>query len=87
MSSRSGLDALPGSGALREAGKLFQLTVDIVKAVFQRPFQMREFIQQAWFVASVTILPTAPGRPKCSTPTCTRFTIRMARSIAGYWLT
>src|SRR5882757_10150715 len=26
---------------------------------FKRPFQVREFIQQAWFVASVTILPTA----------------------------
>jgi phospholipid/cholesterol/gamma-HCH transport system permease protein len=26
---------------------------------FRRPFQFREFIQQAWFVASVTILPTA----------------------------
>jgi phospholipid/cholesterol/gamma-HCH transport system permease protein len=25
---------------------------------FKRPFQMREFIQQAWFIASVTILPT-----------------------------
>src|SRR3712207_9398517 len=25
----------------------------------KRPFQLREFIQQTWFVASVTILPTA----------------------------
>jgi len=25
---------------------------------FKRPFQWREFIQQAWFIASVTILPT-----------------------------
>ena len=28
-------------------------------ALFRRPFQLREFIQQAWFLASVTILPTA----------------------------
>jgi phospholipid/cholesterol/gamma-HCH transport system permease protein len=25
---------------------------------FKRPFQVREFIQQSWFIASVTILPT-----------------------------
>jgi len=59
VSTRSGLDSVPGSAALREAGNLFQLTIKIVRAVFQRPFQVREFIQQAWFVASVTILPTA----------------------------
>ena len=27
--------------------------------MFRRPFQLREFIQQAWFIASVTIIPTA----------------------------
>jgi len=27
--------------------------------LFRRPFQLREFIQQSWFIASVTILPTA----------------------------
>jgi phospholipid/cholesterol/gamma-HCH transport system permease protein len=27
--------------------------------IFRRPFQTREFIQQSWFIASVTILPTA----------------------------
>ena len=26
---------------------------------FKRPFQLREFIEQAWFIASVTLLPTA----------------------------
>jgi len=59
VSSPSALDSIPGSGAFREAGKLFQLTIDIVRAAFQRPFQLREFLQQAWFIASVTILPTA----------------------------
>lgn len=33
--------------------------VDVAKAAPRRPFQLREFIQQAWFVASVTIVPTA----------------------------
>jgi len=31
----------------------------VVRGLFRRPFQLREFIQQAWFIASVTILPTA----------------------------
>ncbi|WP_372493799.1 MlaE family ABC transporter permease [Prauserella aidingensis] len=44
---------------LRETGKLFALGLDISRGLFQRPFQLREFIQQAWFIASVTILPTA----------------------------
>jgi len=49
----------PGAGALRETGKLFALGLDTVRMVFRRPFQLREFIQQCWFIASVTILPTA----------------------------
>src|SRR5689334_23863003 len=44
---------------LRETGNLFALGLDIVRGLFQRPFQLREFIQQSWFIASVTILPTA----------------------------
>lgn len=50
---------IPGYGMLRETGNLFALGLDIIRGIFQRPFQFREFIQQAWFVASVTILPTA----------------------------
>ncbi|GAA2330288.1 ABC transporter permease [Saccharopolyspora halophila] len=49
----------PGAGGLRETGRLFALGMDIVRAFPSRPFQIREFIQQCWFVASVTILPTA----------------------------
>ncbi|MGO4602868.1 MlaE family ABC transporter permease [Terrabacter sp. 2YAF2] len=30
-----------------------------MRALPKRPFQVKEFIQQAWFIASVTILPTA----------------------------
>ena len=36
-----------------------QLFVDVARQSFVRPFQWREFIQQAWFIASVTIIPTA----------------------------
>jgi len=41
------------------AGKLFAFALDVLRGLFRRPFQLREFIQQAWFIASVTIVPTA----------------------------
>src|SRR3954462_6012392 len=41
------------------AGKLFAFGLDVLRGLFRRPFQFREFIQQAWFIASVTIIPTA----------------------------
>src|SRR5688500_8309900 len=52
MSSR----ALAPSGV---AGNLFAFARDVFRGLFRRPFQTREFIQQAWFIASVTIIPTA----------------------------
>lgn len=48
-----------GEGALAQTGHIVQLFVDVARQLFARPFQLREFIQQAWFIASVTILPTA----------------------------
>jgi phospholipid/cholesterol/gamma-HCH transport system permease protein len=44
---------------LREVGKFFQLGATTVRAIFKRPFQVRELIEQFWFIASVTILPAA----------------------------
>lgn len=44
---------------LRASGRLFAFGLDVGASVFRRPFQLREFIQQAWFIASVTIIPTA----------------------------
>lgn len=41
------------------AGKLFAFALDVGRGLFRRPFQAREFLQQAWFIASVTIVPTA----------------------------
>ncbi|SNT43385.1 MlaE family ABC transporter permease [Rhodococcoides kyotonense] len=49
----------PASAALTQAGNIVELLVDVVRNTFRRPFQLREFIEQAWFIASVTILPTA----------------------------
>lgn len=51
--------AAPLTGALRQSGSLFALALDVFRALPKRPFQLKEFIQQAWFIASVTILPTA----------------------------
>ncbi|MDJ1137560.1 MlaE family ABC transporter permease [Streptomyces iconiensis] len=48
-----------GLGFLREPGKLFALALAVLRAIFRRPFQVREFIEQFWFIASVTILPAA----------------------------
>ncbi|KIQ18336.1 ABC transporter permease [Rhodococcus sp. Leaf7] len=48
-----------GTAALAQAGNIVELLVDVARNTFRRPFQLREFIEQAWFIASVTILPTA----------------------------
>ncbi|CRK57230.1 Conserved hypothetical integral membrane protein YrbE1A [Alloactinosynnema sp. L-07] len=45
--------------ALREFGRLFAMGLDVVVGMFRGPFQAREFIQQFWFIASVSILPAA----------------------------
>jgi len=49
----------PAVGALRQSGNLFALGLDVIRTLPRRPFQVKEFIQQSWFIASVTILPTA----------------------------
>jgi phospholipid/cholesterol/gamma-HCH transport system permease protein len=46
-------------GGVRQAGRLFALFLDVGRLTFKRPFQLREFIEQAWFIASVTIIPTS----------------------------
>jgi phospholipid/cholesterol/gamma-HCH transport system permease protein len=45
-------------GALRLSGEFAAMAVDVTRAMPRRPFQAREFIEQAWFIASVTIMPT-----------------------------
>ena len=51
------------AGAMRQTGSFFALALDSIVQLFvslrRRTFQTAEYIQQAWFVASVTILPTA----------------------------
>ena len=49
----------PVAAGLRRSGDLFGFCVDVLRAAPRRPFQVREFIQQAWFISSVSILPAA----------------------------
>ena len=51
--------AISPVAGVRQSGRLFALFLDVGRMTFKRPFQFREFVQQAWFIASVTILPTA----------------------------
>jgi phospholipid/cholesterol/gamma-HCH transport system permease protein len=57
------VSAVPGAGALRQTGNFFALAIDTliqgVISLYRRQFQWREMIEQAWFIASVTIMPTA----------------------------
>jgi phospholipid/cholesterol/gamma-HCH transport system permease protein len=41
------------------AGLFFVFAIDALRGLFRRPWQFREFVQQAWFVSSVSILPAA----------------------------
>jgi phospholipid/cholesterol/gamma-HCH transport system permease protein len=49
----------PVTGVLRQSGYFFQFCADVLRSIPRRPFQTREFIQQAWFISSVSILPAA----------------------------
>lgn len=59
MSVDTGSRAIPGSAALAQVGRLSTLSWEVLRAIPRRPFQWREWIEQCWFFASVTILPTA----------------------------
>jgi phospholipid/cholesterol/gamma-HCH transport system permease protein len=50
---------VPALGWLRQIGAYFALAGTVLRMTFKRPFQFRELVEQFWFVASVTILPTA----------------------------
>lgn len=59
MSSTTESGAFPGRAAITQVGRLFALAFDVIVAMFRRPFQWRDFIEQSWFVAKVSSLPTA----------------------------
>lgn len=49
----------PITGALTQTGNIFGLMLDVIRKIFRPPFQWREFVEQSWFIASVSILPSA----------------------------
>ena len=46
------------ASAVRGPGQLAAMIADVTKALFTTRFQTREFIEQAWFITSVTLMPT-----------------------------
>ena len=46
------------AGPMQAVGGLFSMSADAVKFIFVRPFQWREFLEQSWFVAKVSLAPT-----------------------------
>ncbi|MEO3779400.1 ABC transporter permease [Micromonospora sp. B11E3] len=47
------------TATLRRSGEFFAFCLDALRGLFRRPVQVREFVQQAWFISSVSILPAA----------------------------
>nr|WP_221220602.1 ABC transporter permease [Mycolicibacterium sp. BK634] len=46
------------STSMQAIGGLFAMAADAIKFLFRRPFQGREFLEQCWFIARVSIAPT-----------------------------
>src|ERR1700712_1909348 len=49
---------ISAASVVRGPGEIPAMVTDVTKAVFTTKFQAREFIEQAWFITSVTLLPT-----------------------------
>ena len=45
------------ANGLREFGRMCAMGLDVLLAMLRRPYQVREFVQQFWFIASVSITP------------------------------
>ncbi|HEX6876452.1 MAG TPA: ABC transporter permease [Nocardioidaceae bacterium] len=50
--------AFSAASVLRGPGEIAVMVVEVTRRMFQRPFQWREFVEQAWFITSVTLMPT-----------------------------
>ena len=50
--------AISVASMVRGPGEIAAMVADVTKAVFTSRFQVREFIEQAWFITSVTLIPT-----------------------------
>lgn len=47
-----------GSNGFHGVGRFYAMTLDTFRFTFSRPVQLREFIEQTWFIARVSTLPT-----------------------------
>ena len=50
--------AFSAVSVVRGPGELAAMVVEVTKRIFTTPFQVREFLEQAWFITSVTLMPT-----------------------------
>ncbi len=50
--------AFSAVSVIRGPGEIAAMVVEVTKLIFTRPFQFREFVEQAWFITSVTLMPT-----------------------------
>ena len=50
--------AFSAVSVIRGPGEIAAMVVEVTKRIFTRPFQFREFVEQAWFITSVTLMPT-----------------------------
>jgi phospholipid/cholesterol/gamma-HCH transport system permease protein len=50
--------AITAAAVVRGPGEVAAMVVQVTKIIFTRRFQFREFIEQAWFITSVTLMPT-----------------------------
>lgn len=51
------LDSNPFAKATKAIGGFYAFVAETFRQLFKRPFQMAEFVDQAWFIASVSIGP------------------------------
>ena len=42
----------------RAVGGFFEMSLDTFREMFRRPFQFREFLDQTWMIARVSMVPT-----------------------------
>jgi len=50
--------AVSAATVIRGPGEIAAMIVEVTKRLPKRPFQWREFVEQAWFITSVTLMPT-----------------------------
>jgi phospholipid/cholesterol/gamma-HCH transport system permease protein len=50
--------AFSAVSVVRGPGEIAAMVIEVTKLILTRPFQFREFVEQAWFITSVTLMPT-----------------------------